>query len=384
MKQKIIVWIIASLILISAAISIGIAPAEKSINFAPNMQEELSYRVINNENRVLDLKIDAIGELAEYAQFAQTDIHLNEDEPEKTFTVKLSFPESLAPGERTLKVRIAESIPSLEVGENYVNARLELISKITVNVPYPEKYVSVNLEVDALKPDEPIKINAKIENLGRKDISNLKAEFGIYEQDTLLQQQSTEETSLLRTDEKELSAMFTLSNYTPGLYSAKAKISYDENSIELGKDFNVGEETISVLDYTKYFTQGKINKFDITVKNEWNRKIRDIYALIYIASFDSIKSIAYDLDPWQEKVLVSYWDTTSVPLGTYESTITIDYINRTTTKKGNVHVITEEEAEKRLEKSNTWLYVLLGAVILLLISLNVFVLLKKLGKTKKR
>lgn len=368
MKSKIVIWTIVALILISSALALGISPAEKNIRVEPNATQTFTYIIINNEHRDFDLKISAVGELADFIKVPDYTIHLNSEEAEKSFEVNITLPSNLEPGERTGKIRLTETIPHVSVGENYVNVQLEVNSKITVIVPYPEKYITASIEVNATKQNEPINVSAFITNLGTRDIGNLKVKFGIVSDDKLITSTETDATSLLRKETKELSTQFEL-NLTPGDYSAVAKIFYDNNSVDLIKDFKVGDVFVEILDYTKYFIQGRLNKFDVDVTNEWNRKIKNAFALIFIDKFDAIKSITYDLNPYEKKTLVSYWDTAGVELGRYDSNVTVNYVNKTTTKQGEVYVVEPTQLEKTLGRPDYSLYTFVGIIFIILVNL---------------
>ena len=367
MKIKPILWTLVFLLLISNALALGLSPAEKTIDYVIG-ERTFTYKIINNEHKNTQLKIYAIGQLNDYITFEQNNITIGPSEETKEFSFTINLPPGLIPGKNIGKIVIEETILQ-KTSETGVYAKLRIISKLIVNVPYPDKYIKVVIEINDTPKDQPVDIVTKITNLGKLDIDKVEAKFGIFDNKTKIEELETKTESLAKGKTKNLLTSLNTSSYKEGFYSAIATIVYDQQELELGRDFKVGEEYIDILDYTKYFIQGKVNKFDIDVENKWNRKIRNAFALIYIEGFEAIKSMTYDLDPWQIKTIVSYWDTSDIDLGTYDSNVTLKYINKTSAKQGKVHVVEESELKHLLGGTNYAVYIIIGIILLILINL---------------
>ena len=376
MKLKPIAWIVVALILINMALALGLSPAEKTTSYIPGESKTYTYTIINNEHKDLEIDIYAIGQLAGYIEFEQDNISLSSSEETKKFRFAVNLPPDLAPGENIGKIIVEETILKRK-GETGVYAKLRVISKLIVNVPYPDKYITASIEIGDAPKDQPIDIITTVTNLGEEDIDQVEAKFGIFDNKTKIEDLDTEARSLSKGETEKLLTSLDTSNYKEGFYSAIATITYDQQELELGRDFKVGDVYVEILDYTKYFIQGKVNKFDIDVENKWNRKIRNAFALIYIEGFDVLKSLAYDLDPRQIKTIVSYWDTRDVELGKYDSNVTVKYENKTTVKQGNIHVVEEAELRHLLAGPNYTHYLIAGIIILILINLSWFIFIRK-------
>lgn len=375
MRSKIVIWIIAALILINIAAALGLAPAKKTIRYEPGPQT-YTYKIINNEQRDLQLSLYAIGQLADYITFKQDNISVDASEDIKEFRFTVNLPEGLSPGENIGKIVIEETIVKKKV-ETGIYTKLRVISKLITNVPYPEKYIKVRIDMNDAQKDQPMDIATTVTNLGRKDIQEVKAEFGIFDNQTRIEELETETKSLARGETEKLLTRLNTSDYKSGFYSAIATISYDQHELEIGRDFKVGDVYVEILDYTKYFIQGRVNKFDIDVENKWNKKIRNAFALIYIAGFDVIKSLTYDLEPWQIQTIISYWDTSDVEKGKYDSNVTLKYVNKTTVKQGNVYVVDEKEFKKSLAGPSYLPYIIAGIILLVLINIAWIVFIRK-------
>lgn len=377
MKTKIIAWIIALLVLTNLAFALGLSPAEKGISYSPGENITLTYKIVNNENRDMDIIVYPLGQLADYISFEQDIIHLNSEEPVKKIKAFINLPAGLEPGKNYGKIVIEEDILEKD-SETGVYAKLRVISKLKVDVPFPDKYLRADIEIRNKSKEKPLEISAKVLNLGKEDIEEVKAEFGIFNKDQKVTDLKTDSESLSVGETKELLTTLNTTGYRQGLYSAIAKVTYDNQELEIGRDFIVGDKNIEILDYTKYFIQGKVNKFDIEVENQWNKKIRNAFALVYIDGFEKIKSMSYDLDPWQIRTITSYWDTTSVGLGDYDSNVSMNYENKSTVKSGKVHVIEEAELKELMNKDNTP-YALIAVIAFILMN-SIWIILLKLKK----
>lgn len=380
-----LVSIMIFIAMLGNASALGISPAKKTIEFS-SVSQEFTYTAINNEKMNMNLSIYSIGELADYIFFENKNIYMAADESARDFKVKINLPSNLAPGERVGKIVIEQLISSADVGGTNVYAKFKVISNINVNVPYPEKFVDVKLDINGTESGKPLGIKATIKNLGTKNIDNLQTTFGIYEGESLLNLSDLPSTPLEIGDSVDLFMNLDTKNFSTGEYTAVAEVSYDNYVLEIGKEFNVGEEYIKILDYTKYFLAESVNKFDIDVQNEWNKKIRNAYARILVENggVADLRSVSYDLEPREKSIIVSYWDTKGVSLGDYNSNITLLYSNKSTEEIGKLHVVSPEDYKPAAKKPSLILYIIIAVAFLILINVIILLLSKKRRVSKIR
>ena len=380
MKLKIYLAIfVGILISLTYASALGLTPAKREIQFSTE-EQEFVYTIINNEHKDLDLDLYAIGEIADFIEFENPKLHILANELTKDFKIKVKPPAYLKPGKNTGKIVVEEYIPEISVGNTTVYAKIRVISRLIIDVPYPEKYVGVSIDVNKT-PSGELNLIAKVKNLGQEDIEKVKAYFGIYEQDKKLEDLESNEESLPKGDIKDLIVTLNTSNLQNGLYTAKATIVYDQYEVELGRDFKVGDIYIEILDYTKYFAQGVVNRFDIDVENKWNRKIKNAYGTIDIENVASLKTLTYDLDPRERRTITTYWDTSNAMIGKYNANITLYYVNKTTSKQAELNVISKEAYERMFSKLPVWLIAMIGVVIVLINVILFLLIYKKKSKS---
>jgi len=366
----ILISLLVAIISVSNVSALGVTPAKKYIKYTPDAEQSFTYQIINNEHKTMNLNIYATDALATYITFEQQNISIRSDEETKDFSFKIKAPAGLNPGENVGKIVIEEFIPDMKVGETQVYAKFRVVTKVYVQVPYPEKYIDVELNIADTEKGKPLNVEAQVKNLGTTDIIAVQATFGIYEDENKIDETLTDKISIARGEEKKLLANIDTSKLKQGSYSAIAKINYDSYEMELGRDFNVGEMFIEILDYTKYFLIETVNKFDIHTQSEWNKKIRNAYAKIKISNESEVadlKSVSYDLEPYEKKIITAYWDTSGVALGNYNANMTLLYENKSSGKLGQVNVVNPDEYKKLLEKPaplpTTWIAVAVAVVV---------------------
>lgn len=383
--KRIFAWIFIVLLMSSAVIGLGIAPAEIKIPYYSG-EHNFSLFIINNDKRDMNISLTAGDELAEFIRLPDS-IEINSEEEKASFIASINIPEDISPGARKARIIATEDI--LDNDKN-IAARLKVASGIIVDVPYPERYIDSNIIIEADNILEPITVQLVMNNKGSSEIENAKASIGLYDKDSLISSDEFEVEKISAGDKEILASSFSTNEMVPGVYTIKARIISPSFQDEVWKDFNLGKQSAEIYDFTQYFVKDEINEFKIDVKNGWNRKIKNVYADIEIEGFNSIKTLTYNLDPLEEKTLVSYWDTSDVPLGTYESKVILRYPNATIEKKGTVHVIEESEIAQYLGETSKkidddLIYMVLALILLILFIINLAIFyFRKRSKEKSR
>jgi len=132
--RKIIIWIIVLLLLLQQVLAVGLSPAEKSLQYNPGFQNDLTYYVVNNEHKDLDVAIDVSGQLANFVKISTKTIHVTASEELHPFIVSINVPPTLSPGDNFAKIGMSEIVAQ---GNTGLMAKVHVTSKLTVKVPYP-------------------------------------------------------------------------------------------------------------------------------------------------------------------------------------------------------------------------------------------------------
>jgi hypothetical protein len=212
----------------------------------------------------------------------------------------------------------------------FIGATVSVITQLHVNVPYPNKYAEA--DVQAINSDGEIIFIIPVLNKGKLDIVNARATIDIYTAlNEKIESLETESISIDSLKRKDLTIKWDSSSVTSGSYLAKVTVFYDNNEINLDKQFKVGEKSINVLEINiKDFRLGGIAKFDALVENSWSEEIKNAYLQIIVYNNEGenmadFKSPLYDIPALSKKEMVSYWDTAGVHEGNYEGKLILRY-----------------------------------------------------------
>jgi len=369
------------LLLNQVVLALGLSPAKKVINFAPNKEETINFNLINNENKDFKVFVEVIGELAEYIKIPNNIVTINKNEKSRGLDLKIILPENFErPGliESIIRVR---QISDAEQGLTQISTMPSLKAKLQLRVPYPSKYIESRLVVDKDDKDEKrVRFVMPIFNYGAEDVESAKAFLKIYDaQNNFIEGLETESISINSGSQAKLSAGWQAE--TKGAYYATADIDYDGEILELKEDFIVGVPFVNATKIlVNNFRLGDIAKFDIYLKNDWNDMI-GVYADALIFKDDktylSSRIEPIDLLAGKDGIINLYWETENIDQGEYNLNLTIKY----DLGKSNhmVKLIVNEDSiitsltlEKVVVGKDRILFLTIVVVILVIISLLLY------------
>jgi len=197
-------------------------------------------------------------------------------------------------------------------------------------------------------------------------------------------------------ERKELTAEWEF-NVAPGKYLAKVTVVYDNEVVEVEKEFNVGKMFLEILEINiRDFELGSIAKFDALVENKWSNDLKEIYLNIIVYNDDGeimadFKSPTSNINALSKSELVAYWDTAGVHEGTYDGKIILKYGEESTDRNIQMkitddsievigltgHVIVKEKGTFNI---NNILIILV--IFLILANIFWFVVIKRMKKGK--
>ncbi len=350
MKNKIIMYIVMMVLLVSFVNAIGLAPSRNVLDFKPNLQKELSFRIINSENEDLRLAIYPRGELAEYVSLEKNIVTLNANEDEALISYKVKLPKELEPGLRQADILVIpipqeSTIVVTEEGavvfdqqQGIVSAKIALIHQLRVNVPYPGRYLTGQLHISEANVNETAAFTISLFNLGKEDIEKIKATIIVKgptnEEIAVIR---TEETSIASQKESKLVGVWK-ANVGSGKYYAEAIVEYDGKTFLLSKVFYIGHQKIEIEGLrVDDFRLGTIAKFDILLRSKWNEPIPNVFANLQVIDkagtiLTDFKTSSIDMQPYQTAEISGYWDTQNVQPGEYDVNVKAHYLDQVTEK----------------------------------------------------
>ena len=351
--------------------SLGISPSVIEYGFKPNYEEDVEYIVYNDANITKTVKITQRGDLVDYIELDEREIEI---EPFKstTFIVKLRWPEMFErPGEYNSLI-LAEEVESYSGGT--VGGKISVAGRILVYVPYQDQFLYINkLDMQDVEIGNNASVLITLQNLGLKEIDNYQGVIDVYDSNNNKVGSQSFNGALKIQEVVDRKFEFEIGTKT-GVHFAELNIDYSGKKAYKNDTFRVGDLYIDILDYPKKIYKGDINVYEFKVMSNWNLPIKDAFSQMDINYIDrklNFKSENFDINAWEEKTIKMYIDARDLEKGTYPTTLSLHYGNRTTIEEFDLKVI---------DKFNM-IYLYLGIPILIIILIFIYLKRKK-GRKK--
>lgn len=341
MKKQLLLLTMVFLLLTPVTFSIGVIPGRTTINFQPNLEREIEFTILNNENKDFKAAIYVRGDLSEYITLEKTEIEFEKNEKSKKASYTIRLPESFKePGLHKADIIIREIKSTNQEEPIAIGTMVGVISQIYVYVPYPGKYLIAKLDIVKGKVEKYAQFYIPLINFGKENINNAKAEITIKEPSgKIVDKIYTNEKPVPAQGRAELSAKLDITNYGAGIYMAIATVTYDgktttAENVFFIKDFFLIPLDISVRD----FKLGEIAEFNILVENIGNIDIKDAFSIMLLDDLDgnsvaNIKSESIDIKAKEKKEMHAYWETKNIKEGEYLGKLILGYESKTDEKQ---------------------------------------------------
>lgn len=373
MKKICIILVFLVAILVDIAYAIRISPDTVRIEFEPNLEKSITFRVGGSQKIELYKK----GALADYVDLSESVVG-----GDSSFTVTVKLPSYIdTPGDNIVLIGARE----YSGGGGTVGGVAAIQTPIVIRVPYPGIYPEFSLSAPDANIDETVPIIIRIRNLGTDKIKRAVAQIDIIDSDNLLAKKlTTNELSVESKSTVDLMAFFNTTGVKSGSYRAIANVTYDANYTLLERNFRVGILSVKLLNYTKEFLKDKIGKFEIELQSKWNSKIDDLHAEIIISNgtktIETLKTPTTSLEPWQKIKIYTFWDTTDLAEGKYNARIILYYAGTSSTSDNEVMIFKPKESLISKYMNTTTILI---ALVILLVIFNMIILLKRKRKYSK-
>ncbi len=326
LMRNILMIAILTIIMAQMGLAIGVSPARQTINFEPNSEHTVSFNIINDQKKDMELFLEVTGDAEGadvYLKKQIVEVSAEEDRKEISYRVKL--PESFnSPGTKELRLVIKEMPDQDSDQPIHIGTLVGVVHQLRIKVPYEGKYLNVDeMEINEAKPGKTVSFILPVNNLGTETLESVKADIEILgPTNEVISEVETQEISL-GPKKRQLLKAYWKADVNPGKYYAVAKVDYDGKSDRTEKVFNVGDLGIEILDIiTEDYELGEIAKINFLLKSTWNEKLSNIYAELFIKDKDgddvaTVKSASIDLEPGEDGTLTTYWDTAGLEEGKY-------------------------------------------------------------------
>lgn len=331
--RKLAIWILVIILLVGTVNALGVTPGRIALNFEPNAEHTATVKVVNSEKKAMDIAITAEGELSKYIEFNETRFRLNENEGERYISYKFKLPDRFyTPGLKEGKVIISQ-LPENTNGELVIGATVSVVSQLTVQVPYPDKYAEANFDVD-IKGNE-VRLHIFVRGLGEKTIENAKATIIVENKGVEV---ANKEQYLGSLDTFEIAEMLDIEQLNKGDYIATAIVDYDGRLLKFEKEFSIGSllEPLGIS-VNPGFKLGGIAELNLLLSNEHNFDIKNAVSRLILQdsngnSVIDVRGITFDLGAKKQDVAKLYLNTEDLRAGTYIGKLILTYGEMTVEK----------------------------------------------------
>lgn len=319
--------------------ALGVTPGRTTLNYAPELEREIDFSVLNNEHKDMQILLTVQGELNGSIGLNSGIFDFKSNEESKSFKYKFKIPEGIekSPGLHTAEI-IALEVPKANEKGTYVGATLAVVSQLYLYVPYPGKYVDADLNVLDAESNGTATFIVPVINRGKVGVGEVRALIDVY--NNLNEKVGSVETdyfSLNPGARTELTGKWNVSVPSGG-YLAKVSVFYDGESRNFEKQFGVGIQMLSIESIlVNNFKLGEIAKLQILVENRWGQELKSVSSNLIVYNKDSqimadVKSASETVPALSKKELIAFWDTVGVQEGDYSGKLMVRYGERSSDK----------------------------------------------------
>ena len=350
----IFILFLVSLFSINIVLSLGISPAKKYVEFIPNLELEYDFKIFADQNQKVELYKK--GDFADFAIIDKKSIVGN-----GIFNVKIKLPEKASkPGPNILLIGAREVIGE----EGGLSASVAVQAPIKIMVPYPGKYVELNLITTNANRGQNMKFEVIVYSRGEEAITALTS-IDIFDiNDNKVKKINFETVKIAGQNSHEFTKFFNTSIFSPGDYKAVASVNYGEKIVKAESKFRIGKLFVKITNFTREIIKEGIKQFNIEIESLWNDPIENVFAEVYFSKENKelidFQTPSNNLKPWEKTTITGYVDTDKLELGNYNTKIVLNYNNKTTAY-GKLNLIKKDDY--------TNYYIGVGLVLLIFIYL---------------
>jgi hypothetical protein len=383
-------FIIFFVILLSTgSYAVGIASTgtlNPTIDFKPGLEKTFSYILVPTASFMMDYEVTIDGDLEEY--FTPKDSLLKDVFPreQRGFTVKMKLPEEkIPPGLHQTRICIGETKTS---GGGTVGVKTKACSIIRVRSLYSNKYLKIEeFKIPDVDVGDTLKFEIKVRSWTELKINAVKATIQIFGPSKegfkkKIATLNTETKSLESNARTTLHATINTRDFEFGEYLAIASVNYDGRIANISSKFRIGMLVVKIINYTKEFERGKVNKFEIEIESRWNQLIDNIYGEISVEDEISVlKTPFISLKPWSRATLLAFWEIKpDKELKEYTGRIAVYYENNKTEEQVKLRIVmSKEEMNRRMI-----VIVVVSLLILSVLAISIYLVSKKKNESKKK
>src|SRR3989338_9326190 len=133
MNNKTILWVFVLLISVYIVSAIGVSPGRTTINFKPNLEQDVEFTIFNNENKDMNVVFYVEGELNSSVVLYESIAEFSSRDASKKFKYKVKLPNEIKkPGAHDINI-VAREVPiSKAGGATSVGATAAVVTQLRI------------------------------------------------------------------------------------------------------------------------------------------------------------------------------------------------------------------------------------------------------------
>ncbi len=352
MKQqqtvRVVLFFVMFITLINAAHAIGVTPARIVEPFGPNLEQEFSFNVVNNDHKDFDAILYPQGELASYVLLEKSTVHLSAADNEITVHYRVAVPYELRkPGDNIINIVVEEATSGYDQ-QVTVSSKLSVVHQLILKSPYAGTYASLKFTTNNPEITDDLAFSFAIMNEGAEKIDEFKANVELIDVDGNSVVRRDYVFGALSPGDQRKDVRVLDQKLVPGRYHAIARLYYGEKMVIKETDLVIGGPRITIDGIASpNFQLGKINDIQISLFNDWPEKIEGVYAEVIIRDgankvYGVFKTATANVQPFAGTTIFGFWDTKDVRTGIYTALVRVNYLGKTTEREVKFEVLPDE------------------------------------------
>jgi hypothetical protein len=342
--RRLIFALVLLLLAVPSVQAIGISPPYREIYFEPGLEKNFTFFMIGAPESASVVKPYLEGNMSEFMTVPNRTYFLDEKSSD-SFQASMSLPQEYKPGRHKIYVGILEQKTG---GGEGIFARVGIQSIIEVRVPYPAKYIEMDLECPNVNIGDTARFIDEITNFGTKDISDITGSVEILSpNDQKVTDLDMEQGSIFLSpqEKKELTARWDTREAIPGIYHAVFSVNYDGKQADAACRFRVGDLKIDILSLeADDVEQGKIARFDASLQSIWNDDIPQVFTELLVFDDEgnlvgSSSGETVRMGVWSSRNMTLYWDTENNDAGDYTARLSLEYEGMNSSRTAEFKII---------------------------------------------
>jgi len=267
-------WVLIALFLVVPTLviaSAGVNPppgSQRHLLFTPGLTKNLTFSIFGAER----LDVFLTGDLRDY-------ITIHDPMPNgsaRAVTLTLELPETLEPGKHISYFYAREASSGGMIG-----ARASIGVVISVLSLYPTPYLEAGLSAGDTAVGERSMATLSLTSWSKVVTPDVWAELVVKDQTgATVVTATSQHVAVPAQGSQTLLVPLETMELKQGRYSVEARIHGAQPNLTAKTSFKVGTLDLTLRDYTKRLTGGKINRFTFTIENLWNQELHDVVATV--------------------------------------------------------------------------------------------------------